>query len=241
MLNKKQIAFFIVSVIFSINALKAQKMTAYITIDPDGYTNIREQPNASSKILGKAYKYEVLLYIGYDYCGSNMFTTGNWEPVEGNYATGYMFNRHMLNISNLPLLPLKRTIDMNEAGTVIFANDTLSLVMQVQTIEEWNDDNSRFYGAIHSPEQLKYMKDNDIFDTEISEMYILNIRTGVKTILPHDKIKKYYNPIIARVHIGRDGELYIYIAGGEEGEQYGVWISIANGDIIYQSIEWWPC
>ena len=41
----KRAVFFIVGLMLSINALKAQILSPYITLDPDGYTNIREQPN----------------------------------------------------------------------------------------------------------------------------------------------------------------------------------------------------
>jgi hypothetical protein len=225
----------IAGAIFSISASKAQ--WAYITIDPDGYTNVREQPNASSKIVGKVYKYEIFFSVD-DYCGNNRYTTGNWVPIDGDTVSGYMYYKYMFGIERLPKLTIKKDIkDESGSGSILCFNDSLSVTMKIQKFEKWHSTAERLEleGMLHDPDMIKYMKDNNLSDTKIEEIAIVNHRQKLKTVLPPDQIKKYCNPHTMEIHLGRSGELYIYIGGGSGECSYGAWLTIVNGEIIHQT------
>jgi hypothetical protein len=241
MSNKGKVVCMIAGAIFSISASKAQ--WAYITIDPDGYTNVREQPNASSKIVGKVYQYEVFFSVD-DYCGNDMYATENWmpidkwEPIDGKNVSGYMYSKYMFDIEGLPKLTIKKDIkDEEGSGSILCFNDSLSVTMKIQKFEKWHsmDERLGLKGMLHDPDVIKYMESNGLSDTKIEEIAIVNHRQKVKTVLPSDQIKKYCNPQTMEIYLGRSGELYVYIGGGDGESSYGAWLTIVNGEIIYQT------
>jgi hypothetical protein len=225
--------------IFTISEMSAQYSATFITIDPDGYTNIREQPNTKSKIVGKVYKYQMFSFLGKecdDYLENHW--ADSWLYVFNDKVKGYIYQKKILEINRLPSLTIKRTIKNRfETGYITCANDTLSVTMQIQAFNEQNHIGAeRLLGSVNDPFDKKVMREREWEETEIKEISL--ITNDDKVILPYEKIKDYCNPQIMHVHIGRNGELYIYIGGGTEGEWYTVWLSVLNGKIVDTCFEY---
>jgi hypothetical protein len=235
--KKNQICNLITILLLFINTLQAQELPPYITVDPDGYTNIREQPNTSSKIVGQAKRHQIFFVLEDNFCDNEMYSTHNWSVVETNQISGYMFRRHQVRVTDLPSLRLRSIVDSFESGVFVCANDSITVAMHVNLVEKPHDTDKWLYGAVLSDDLERYMKSHGKFQTKVSEFYILNTKTGLKTTIDCNIIDQLYNPFTMRVHTGKDGEFYIYLGLGFEGETYRFWLSIVDGKVVYQIIE----
>ena len=221
--------------------------TPFIIMDKDGYTNIREQPNTKSKIIGKVYKYQLFFSID-DLCGSNMFATDQWEPIcsVGN-PDGYIYRKNILQLNNLPLLKGKQDFKLSSdnSATIVIANDSIQITMLLQPYNRQNHQGWIYGGSGDEYEKHIVLqqidteiKEVEVFDnnnvkTEIKEIEI--IYNGQKKILPKDKIYNYCDPKYIAAYVGFDGEIYLGISGGGDTGIYRVWFSIVKGNIVYQN------
>jgi hypothetical protein len=235
---KKQFILSVTLILFA-KTLDAQFWVPFITIDPDGYTNIREQPNAKSKIVGKVYKYQIFYFIGEE-CDDDLsnYSSDSWLFINTDQVSGYIYKKKIFTLWNLPALKRKKSIQQDDnEGSIIVANDTLTVCMQIQPFDKnihklkikndedgehvWSIDEEDFYGTDYR------MPFREIKSIEVS--YNGRIKT-----LQQSKLKKFYNPSSMRVYLGHYGELYIAIGGGADAGSYGVWMSIVDGDILYE-------
>lgn len=79
--------------------------------DPDGFVNIREEPNAKSKIIGKAISKDLVYHLESDE------NHGNWVPIIYNQNNqeiyGYIHNSRLKKINqyiHIPLLNIENNV-----------------------------------------------------------------------------------------------------------------------------------
>lgn len=238
----------------SISSMVTAKIDPYIPfviVDKDGYTNIREQPNANSKIIGKIHKYQLFFSIDGNFCESGMYATDHWEAIEsdGN-PNGYIYKKNILQINNLPSLKSKGKDDFslssNGITTIIRANDSIQITIGLQSYDRKNHQGWIYGGTSDAYEKhiVKQQVGNEVKEVEIfdnnqveTEIKIIEIiYNGQKTTLPIDKIQNYCDPLNITAYIGFDGELYLGISGGGDAAGYGVWFSIVNGEIVFETM-----
>jgi hypothetical protein len=233
----------LLSSLFLISYLSAQHCIPFITIDPDGYTNIREKPNNKSKIVDKVYKHQVFVFIvecDDDYAN---YSTSNWLPVTTNYkGGGYIYRKNILQIDKLPSLAIRRKLYNNTIthDTLINSNDTLSAIMYIAPFDK--DKHELKITNDHDGEHVWLIDGKDFYGTgyrmPVREIQAIEILCkGTKVVLPDEKIKRLYNPHTMHVHIGQNGVLYLNIGGGGDDGQYAVWFSIVDGNIVYECFE----
>jgi hypothetical protein len=169
---------------------------------------------------------------------------GNYENNSWLYVyvfnkdvKGYIYKKKILEIRNLPSLKMKRNLKntsaktINGTGNIVCSNDTLSVTMQVQIFDEQHHIGTEWlHGTVKTPSTKETMDAHGEFETEIREIIVMD--KEIKYILSYEMIKDYCNPHTMHVHIGKDGELYIYIGGGTEEESYSLWLSVVNGEIV---------
>jgi len=245
MTNKNKIKL-VACTMFFINAyvLNGQGVP-YITIDPDGWTNIRKEPDARSEILGRAYKNQIFFSI-HDHCGNDMFSTDSWEPVAAyGSRAGYIFKRNIFPVESLPAIRMRGDYYLfadNNQTVIAGSNDSITIRM---TLQPFNRENhmERFNaggrilggGSDAVTDNLKY----NLFKNEIVR---IDIVYGEKRFtLPKERIIQYCDVGVLRLYIGNDGALYLQLAGGGDGGNYSVWFSIVNGEILDEVEDFWRC
>ncbi|WP_436515414.1 SH3 domain-containing protein [Ekhidna sp. To15] len=88
--------------------------------DPDGYTNVREQPTTNSKILGKFYDNEVFQIWDLDYDTiPNWRKVYKWNPESREALVGWM---HKSRIKDLDFLPEIQGFELSQNGSVLTLN-----------------------------------------------------------------------------------------------------------------------
>jgi hypothetical protein len=233
----------LLSLVFFINSLSAQHCVPFITLDPDGYTNIREEPNSKSKIVTKVYQYQVFVFtVECDDDLSN-YDESNWIPISTNKQSGYIYRKNLLQLDKLPFLEKKQTIKSNSDiyGKLVNSNDTLSVTIYMEPFDKnmhdleitndsdgehvWSIDGKIFYGSSGNRMPVR----------EIKKVEILCKDKKMK--LSKEKMENLYDPHTMQVRIGRNGELYLNISGGGDEGQYSIWFSIVDGNIVYECFE----
>jgi len=131
-----------------IHAVSAQ-FVAYIINDKDGYTNIREKPNAKSQIVGKVQKYQVFSID--DSCGDEIYPMDKWEGVQsyGN-PNGYIFRKNILELNALPVIVGKGDLKLlsgKKESTVTGKNDSITITMKLQLFNMQNHKEFAYGGA----------------------------------------------------------------------------------------------
>jgi hypothetical protein len=227
-MENKKIVTILLLFILSVNTLKAQ--CPYIIVDKDGYTNVREQPNSKSKIIGKIYKYQIFFSID-DFCGSGMFSTDTWEAIlSDKNPDGYIYKKNILSIYKLPYIVGKGIFELtqeNKESIIIAKNDSVKIIMKLQPFNKLNH-KGWVYGGNSDVLEEK------LINNEIKEIEI--IYRDTKTIFPPQRINEYCDVSFVRVYIGYEGELYLYFGGGGDAGNYAVWFSIVNGIIHYETM-----
>ena len=92
--------------------------------DPDGYTNLREEPSIKSKIVGQFYDDEIFQIGDLDYDTiPNWRKVGRWYPERRESKGGWM---HVSRIQDLDYLPEPVRPKLSEDGKILTAkNDTI--------------------------------------------------------------------------------------------------------------------
>ncbi len=234
----KIIAF--TSLFVAINFLPMVSKAQHITIDKDGYTNIREEPNSKSKIVGKVLKNQIFYLIDdtLDGLGENddipketadwiLISTEWWNP---NRYSGYIYKKYAYPLSDMTILKG----DGFGKSIITCSNKDIKVTMITQpfvkgnhTISEepFNVDGRHPYGIDGLIQHLH---------REIKQIEV--VFKGKQFILSKDKIANYYNPNSMDVYIGPNEELYIRISGGDGAGGYSVYLSVVNGKIVSTSL-----
>ncbi len=212
----------------------------YTTVDKDGYTNIREKPTASSKIIDRVLQYEVIFSANY-FCDNDFSDTTlspNWTAVKKDWATpvGYIYNKNLRVIDSMPIL--YQDDKLWSADSVICANDTLSVLLtlkpfdinshKVEYVEEYDYKYVRSVDGEFPKGFLMPYSEPAPKNREIAT-FTVTINNKVYNLLI-DVIKSFYNPHMV-VFIGDEGDLYISISCGDGGEGYSIMLSVINGKI----------
>jgi hypothetical protein len=247
---KEKIILWVILMLFIKNLDAQSYYVPFITIDMDGYTNIREQPNTTSRIIGKVYRYQIFYFMGED-CDDDLsnYSTDNWLYIHTDQVSGYIYKKKIFSLYNLSMLRTaksikhiddKRVLRIDDSGKIVCTNDTLVITMQVQPFNKTkhklhlrNDEDG---------EHVLKIDNQDFYGTNyrmpISEIESIEIScNGKKTLIEQNRIKNLYNPHTMSAGLGQNGELYLFIEGGGDAGQYGVWMSIIGGKILYECFD----
>lgn len=232
---KYRFTFFLTILFISLSTgVKAQ----YITLDKDGYTNIRKEPGARSDIVGRVQKYQVFYFAGDIPCSDETVTDDfeNWLPVtiDMENTTGYIYKKILFSVNDLPALE-EETIN----NTFVCSNDSVRIMLTLRpfdksshTVQEKTVGNSTYTVSVDGGRA--YGTDGWIPYKEIAE---ITVSYDGKTIhLPKQKFRKFYDINSVSARIGFDGELYIFAEGGDGSGGYSVCWSVVDDDIVYEII-----
>jgi hypothetical protein len=207
---------------------------AYIIIDKDGYTNIREEPSIQSKIIGQVQKYQVFFSI--EVCEGEE-EIKNWLRIISDITPdGYIYRKNILPINQLPVINGMYNLKTN---TYVCSGNNLQVTMEMQIFDK-NDYKTNIYDndiiAIHTIDgQVCYGVDGWAPERTIKQMAI-NYKEK-EIVLSKEIVGKYFDVNKIAVYIGLEDELYIHFSGGDGVAWYGVWFSIVNGNFVYNTIE----
>lgn len=226
-------------IILGILSFGANLQAQYITIDKDGYTNIRKQPNAQSGIVGKVYKYQVF-YAAKDIpCsdGEFMDDSSNWLQIttDMNTAAGYIYKKMVYPLDELPLL---NNIKEDE-NVFICRNDSIEVTLITQPFDRKAHKIKKI--QIEEDYQMEVIEGERAYGTDgwlpYNEIKEISVKyKGKKLLLPRSKFKHFYDPRGMSVRVGSDNELYIMFGGGDGSGWYDVCLSVVNGDIVYSIV-----
>lgn len=211
---------------------QAENEGIFIINDKDGYTNIRESPDGKAKIIGKAYKHQLLFRDddGYEYDEDGVIEyewQKNWIPVYNNSVRGYIYKKNTLGISKLS------SLDRGFSDTIIRAyNDSVEVIMKIVAFDPIIDKKRLTDKKILGESTHNVISDPNTILGEIE----INYKWG-KTIITKHKLQNYYLAVWwMEVSIGQDGELYIHFAGGQgrNNISYDAWIVIFNAKIVQE-------
>ena len=127
--------------------------------------------------------------------------------------------------------------------TILCCNDTLKVYLILKPF----DFDSHKIEYVNNPElnslvinkdgeypkgmmKLEYSRETCRGDREIKEL-VINIHKKRYT-LPINVIKGYFNPHHMSVIMGSEGDMYIEIASGNDGEAYSIMLSVVNEKIV---------
>jgi hypothetical protein len=197
-----------------------------ITIDSDGYTNIREQPSVKSKIVGKVYKYQLFAY-NYD-CDEMYPEYDNWAYIYNDSVSGFIYKAKIIELNELSCIyKYNFRLLNNKDSVILIEKDSIKIKIIIQPFVPENHIEVEFYGWDYGDNKSQiYSK----METEIKEIKI--IKNDSETFLPHNMIKNFCNVSGFEVRIGKTGELYILIKGGKDEGIYNVWLSVVDGKIV---------
>lgn len=214
----------------------------YVTVDPDGYTNIRKRPSAKSEIMTTVSKYDIF-YDANSACLTRPIehdTNPNWMPVhisddEGE-GYGFIYRKNIRDMEKFPRIGLKKNQDLEvvyQDGdlSVTFRQDSLfSNRYKVKADEtEFSYMNVRINGE--EPYHTLY-KGNTLVLDEISFVY-----KGVKQIIPREQYKSVFrlgfehSDYAMAVYKGNQGIYYIHVLGGGAEESYELTWVVDKGEI----------
>lgn len=205
--------------------LAANVSAQYITLDKDGYTNVRQKPNAKSAIVEKVKKHQVFYKAEDIPCADQVYDSlnvGNWLAITTNMEdmAGYIYKRDLFAIDKLPSLKEDTWI---EGKLLRVSNDSLGIDISI-TFQPYSEKNKL---------QGKRMYGTDGWEphNEIKEIRISN--KGNVSSLPINKFKNYYDVRWISAWLGFDGEIYILLSGGDGSGGFSVMLSVLDGDILY--------
>jgi len=174
----------------------------YIINDKDGWTNLRKESNAKSKIVGKVLKHHVFSEINEcdeDYPG---FPTGNWLAVSVNdVGIGYIFKNNITDISSLPLIVSgEDDNDDGKTSLITAKKDSITVTMKI-------------VGSGYANRRAE-------------EIIVINggKKLVINSMIPGTRAFSLFS--------GNDGALYLYISNRSDGERAEALYSIVNGKIV---------
>jgi hypothetical protein len=204
----------------------------FITIDKDGYTNVREKPDVNSKVVYQVRKYQVFFFYGYEEeeeeeeedggCVASLssYANSSWLPITGTDFGGYVYKKKYYLLGSLPCQKCKRSVN-----NFICYNDSISISIEIQAFDKDNHpDTKKLCGGV-------WDESCSNFETEITRIEI--IYKNKQTFLPLGKMKNYCNPRRVRASVGYDEEIYLCIEGGGDEGYHSHWFSIVDGNILY--------
>lgn len=219
-----------------------QLMEPYVCYDKDGYTNIRKGPGMQYEIVDRASKYETFYSWNRLYIDGTFLDPLNWIPFVkkmNNDPNRFIFSKNARPLYDMPQL----VSDNIENDTLSCSNDTISISLVLKDFEKNKHvvkdsiyhGTSRFIQTIDGkfPKGLPLLigKNGEINGKEIDALYIE--KKNEKIVLSTDALKSYFNPREMVVFLGRENELYIYIAVDRNPESSGIYLSVVDGIIKY--------
>jgi hypothetical protein len=210
----------------------------YVAQDPDGYVNVRSEPNAKSKILTKLSNGKVVFYYHpqhtYAMDLENEFPKRDtlWFPVdykENSEKLGFIYHNRLKSIESFESIPVKKSTK----NLIELANKNINI--KIETLK-FNPKNKSIEYEKDS-DQIKTINQKSGWGLGIGlpdvEYKSITINWDKKTIqlpkealenlfLPRlDETKVYYNP--------KSDTLYIQTTNGRETEQYYILWVIEKG------------
>ena len=209
----------------------------YVITDKDGYTNVREKPDARSGILGKVYKYQIFFSL-VGYCENELPETEKWEPIIVGSIEGYIYKRNRISVFKLPKIIGKGDYALSSNGKesiVAGESDSIKLIVLLEPFD-YDSYKPEYYNVNGGSRDgiVANLADKTI-KNQIKELKI--IYKGEIIILSKERIREYCDVGCVSASLGYSGELYLNISGGEGVSFYSVWFSIVDGKIMYETMD----
>lgn len=212
--------FLVIFILLSVD-INAQ----YITIDKDGYTNIRKEPNTKSDIVETVKKYQVFYTVQDIPCSPVDYESndyGDWLAITTDMDTmaGYIYKKNLYSVENLPNIAEEVWIGKD---SIKIWNDDLNIEISI-SLQSYNEKNKL-------SDKKAYGIDGGIPSREIKEIKINN--KGKTLTLPENKFKNFYDIVYIGAWLGFDGEIYIMLHGADGSAGYEVMLSVFGGEVLY--------
>lgn len=223
--------FLIIIVIHAVFTVYGQK---YVTVDKDGYTNIRQKPSAKSDILTMVDKYDIF-YDANSACEVDAIVDDinpNWMPVHIRYGRGYekgeygfIYRKNIRDIEDFPTLRITKNRDLELTYQDEFFSATF--IQAPLFSEKYKVDadtiNYAYQNARINGEEVQhtlYKKDTLILE-EISFIY-----KGIKQAIPKEQYQSVFSvnfkdsELAMTVYKSELDIYYISLRGGGAEEAY---------------------
>jgi Bacterial SH3 domain len=222
---KKILALLIL--IFTQN-LFAQNTEGYgfaIIDDKDGFTNVREEPNVKSKIIGKIKEGELF------FCFSNE-KHKDWFAVDiknNNKLSGYVHKSRIKFVEELPKLNKRKSIK----DTIYLRNDSITLKMVIGDFITTKHKLTKSNTVITKIDGKRPMGvDGGLPKTELKS---IQLRIGDEVIdVPKSELNDLYQIsfVSTDVYLGQNGDIYFTMANGDGAGGYLVAFAFKNKKFI---------
>jgi hypothetical protein len=223
-----------------------------IIIDKDGYTNIREEPNGKSKILGQAYKKQLLWA-----CCNEESTISTWisattlQSERQARLVGYIYKQNLLLLSKLLHLhnELKSDIfrESNPPSKFLLICKNSAIIVAVELKHLTNE---RSYGGYHLSKEYYNGKEVIGWPSEIDwsfggaacEFNSITVEyKGKKMVVSQEDLEYYYVDVHSLdVFIGLEGEVYVGFTGGAHAS-YDSWLVFDEEKLVDEYLVDFPC
>ena len=185
----------------------------YVITDKDGYTNVREKPDARSGILGKVYKHQIFFSL-VGYCENELPETEKWEPIIVGSIEGYIYKRNRISVFKLPEITGKGDYALSSNGKesiVTGENDSIKLIVLLEPFDYESYDRETYFAYGGTSDALEENLVHKSIKNQIKELKIIYKNKSI--ILPRERIKEYCDVVHVSVYIGYSEELYLNIGG----------------------------
>ncbi|WP_029905242.1 hypothetical protein [Prevotella sp. 10(H)] len=199
--------------IFFIFSVSISAQCGYVTIDPDGYTNVRKSPSAHSKVLGKISLYHIFSTPDnsclYDGSLEIEYENPDWLPIlinEEPAEAGYIYRPYAQEIVSLPAVKkqMKDSLNASFSDRNINVNVCLTNKFLIKSI------------TISYGKNKSYILPAD----EIKDVYFLSN----PLICPPNMYDQNFCPVNLYKNPNND-VYYLSMSGGDGGDVYSAtWI-----------------
>jgi hypothetical protein len=207
--------------------------TMLIIKDKDGYTNIREEPDGKSKIIGQVHKYEVFYSV--EGCEDMEISPPDfpWLYMCTDNICGYIYKKNIIPLYDLPTIP-----EIHEDSTsIILKNDSIEISMITHIFNPVSDKkeikNKDYYGLCEEC----IASDFEIYDIVNTLNRIIINYKDKKIEIFRDELENYYYAIrFMTGYIGPDSELYIQFCGAGDAASYCATFVFYDDKIVQEFI-----
>jgi hypothetical protein len=198
-----------------------------IVMDPDGYVNVRQKPDLSSKIQDSLHNGHFV------YC---MEAKGNWLNVDydknAQDLNGYLYRDRLKFISTYESIPL--TIGDSMAGP-IFSKDSITITVAIQMVAQGK---YHYSYSKQNPTQIELIDGKQYWgmdgEAPTKEYCSIIIHLGARTIeLPRVALSNLFEPSAYHTKINYDRQndiLYISSENSDGAGGYSVVWRVEKGE-----------
>lgn len=228
--------------LFFFEVCKAQ---LFIINDKDGYTNVREEPNQNSKIIGKIIENQVFAidsYVQDEENKSNDWIAikfpihidkkSNFLKFEGEEKTGYVHKSRLVELENLPKFE-KNEMHPNK---VIHQYKDVEVIIETQAFK-------RSDHKISQSDEGFYLIDGEkafpYYGGETTEIKSIVFKSKDKTFISPKNFFKNLLMVNAEntsVYRGNNDESYLLFDAGDGADSYNIILCIKDYKLFSRTI-----